>query len=117
MSLLVISEILGLFVNTLTANDKYSLHNIVNLRKSDQMELYKKQKTFSQFSAPFLKSSFEKDDPNILCIPDITDCENVVRKMSQKYHFRTQFDNQHAKRSRTLLRSERQYLYHILLFI
>ena len=31
MSLLVIFEILGLFVNTLTADDKYSLRNTENL--------------------------------------------------------------------------------------
>ena len=30
MSLLVLSEILGLFVNTLTADDKYSLRNSEN---------------------------------------------------------------------------------------
>ena len=56
MSLLVISEILGLFVNTLTADDKYSLCNRENLLQSIQMQLSKEQKVFSQYSAAFLKS-------------------------------------------------------------
>ena len=49
------------------------------------MQLPQKQKTFSQFSAAFLKciSNFErfdkKDDPHGLCISEITDFENVVR--------------------------------------
>ena len=37
MSLFVKSEILGLFVNTLTADDKYSLHNSKNLTQPIQM--------------------------------------------------------------------------------
>ena len=44
MSLLVISEILGIKVNTLIADDKYSLCNSENLMKPIQMQLPKKQK-------------------------------------------------------------------------
>ena len=55
-NLLVISEIIGLFVNTLTAYDKYSLHNKENLSKPIQIQLPKKQKLFSEFFATFLKS-------------------------------------------------------------
>ena len=43
MSLLVISEILGLLVNTLTSNEEYSPHNSENLRQPIQMQLSKKQ--------------------------------------------------------------------------
>ena len=46
MSLLVICEILQLFVNTLTADGKYSLRNSDNLMQLIQMELYEKQKFF-----------------------------------------------------------------------
>ena len=42
MSLLVISEFLRLFVNTLTADDKYSLRNTENLYQPIQMQLRKK---------------------------------------------------------------------------
>ena len=68
-SLLVISKILGQFVNRLTADDKYSLLNRDNLTQPIQMQLSKKQKTFSQFSSALLKckSNFahfqKKEDP------------------------------------------------------
>ena len=43
MSLVVICESLGLFVNTLTADDKYFLCNRENLRQPVQMQLSQKQ--------------------------------------------------------------------------
>ena len=46
MSLLVICEISKLFVNTLTADGKYSLHNSNNLMQLIQIKLYEKQKVF-----------------------------------------------------------------------
>ena len=55
MSLLVISEILWLFINTLTADEKYSFRNRENLLPAIQMILSKKQKIFNQFLAAFLK--------------------------------------------------------------
>ena len=57
ISLLVIWEILGLFVNTLTADGKYSLCNRENLPQPIQMQLSKKQRTFSELFASFLKST------------------------------------------------------------
>ena len=56
VSLLVISEILGLFLNTLTTDEKYSLRNSENLSESIKMQLSKTQKTFSGLLAAFLKS-------------------------------------------------------------
>ena len=44
-----LSEILGVFVNTLTANDKYYLHNRKNLRKPIQLQLPTKEKSFFNF--------------------------------------------------------------------
>ena len=70
MSLLVICKILALFVNTLAADDKYSLLNRHNLWQPLQMQLYRKQKHFLNFFARFRKSRsiFEhfqkKDDPH-----------------------------------------------------
>ena len=81
MSWLVICEILGLLVNTLIADDKYSVHYKENLQKPIQMQLSKNQKTFSQVVAAFLKFTsifqhFEKkDDLHSLCISEITDCK------------------------------------------
>ena len=80
MSLLVICKILGLFVNTLTADEKYSFFNRDNLTQQTQMQLSKIQKMFSHFYSAFLEyrlkvEHFEKkDDPHSVCISEITDC-------------------------------------------
>ena len=52
----MIHQILRLFGNTLTVNDKHYLLNRDNLTQPIHMQLSEKQKTFSQFSFPFLKS-------------------------------------------------------------
>ena len=59
-----------MFVNTLTADDKYSLLNRDNLRQPICTPLSQKQKTFSQFFLAFSKSTLnfghvrKKDDPH-----------------------------------------------------
>ena len=53
MSLLLICEIIGLLINTLTADGKYYLHNNENVPQTIQRQLSKKQKTSSQFSLNF----------------------------------------------------------------
>ena len=81
ISLSVISEILGLFVNTLAAEDKYSLRNWENLCQPIQMPLSQVLNCLCQFSAVFLKSTsnfktFEKEhEPHSLCFSEISDCE------------------------------------------
>ena len=55
-SLLVMHKILGLFVNTLTVDDKHYMLNRDNLTQPIQIQLSLKQKTFSEFFFPFLKS-------------------------------------------------------------
>ena len=87
-------KIFGLLVNTLTANEKYPVLNRDNLTRPIQMQLSHKQKTLSQFFAPFLKSSLnfkyflKKDDLQRFCISETTDSVNVVREMSKKSNFR-----------------------------
>ena len=56
-----------LFINTLSVNGKYSLVNRDNLTQPIQMQLSRKQKTFSEFFSAFLESSlnfehFQKKD-------------------------------------------------------
>ena len=81
MSPLVICEILELFVNTLTADDKYSLRNIENLWQPIQIQLSQRQKKFPQSFAAFLKltSNFEKfekkDDSHSLCMLETKNCK------------------------------------------
>ena len=55
-SLLVIDKILRLFGNTLTVDEKHYLLSRDNLTERIQMQLSKKQKTFSEISLPFLNS-------------------------------------------------------------
>ena len=47
MSLLVISEIFGLFVNTLTVSDKHCLPDTDNLLRQMQMQFSMNRKAFS----------------------------------------------------------------------
>ena len=55
--LLVICKISRLFPNTLSADGKYSLLNRDNLTQPIQMQLSRKQKSFSDFFSAFLKSN------------------------------------------------------------
>ena len=48
-------EILTLFFNTLTTDDKYSRRNMLNFTKQLEAPFSKKQKTFSGFFLAFLK--------------------------------------------------------------
>ena len=49
-------EILGLIVNRLTADDKYSRRNIQNLTQETQTAISQKQKTFSGIFIKYLES-------------------------------------------------------------
>ena len=80
-SLLSICKILELFLNTLTADDKYSLLNKGKLTQSIHMHLSKKKKTFFQFVFPYLEFGLKfqhleiKVDPHGICLCEITDSE------------------------------------------
>ena len=99
-SVLLICRILGLLVNTFATDKKYPVLNRDNLTIPIQMQLSKKQESFSKFFAPFLKSSWnsecflKKDDLHSFCISKIRDSENVVRSMSKKSRFRGPFEKQ-----------------------
>ena len=71
--MLVLCKILGLFVNTLSEDDKYCLFYNDNLLQPIQILLSQKQKTFSQFFSGFLKSTlnFEHFEKKINLIADI----------------------------------------------
>ena len=65
----MIHNILRLFDNTLTVNDKHYLLNRENLTQQIETQLSEKQKTFSEFFFAVLKSILnfkhfpKKDDP------------------------------------------------------
>ena len=76
-SALVLSEILTLFVNTFTADDKYSDNNMHNFSQQVQTPLSLKGKTFSKIFIAFLKCAWnveyveKKDDYPSLIILEI----------------------------------------------
>ena len=84
-SLLVIREILRLFVNTFTPNDKYSFLNREYLTQRIHMYLSKLQKHSSEIFSPFLKSrlNFEHIQEKMILIanvfPKLQAFKNVVR--------------------------------------
>ena len=120
-SLLVICKLLRHFINTLTADNMDSLLNRDNSTQQIQMQLSQKQKNFitifsSTPKTQFKFSTFQKKK-NMTVVadlfPKLRTPKQVVRSMSKKSRFRRPFQKQHGKRVKTLLKSERQYVYHI----
>ena len=70
-----------MFVNALTADDKYSGSNMQNLPQQFQTQLSQKQRTFSGFFIAFLKCGWnlehfqKKDEYPSLIISEIIDVE------------------------------------------
>ena len=79
--LLVICKISSLFINTLSADGKYSVFNRDNLTQPIQMQLSRKEKTFSSFFFAYSRSNWnfehflKKNDAHSRCISEITDPE------------------------------------------
>ena len=74
-------EILRVFVNALTADDKYSDSNMRNFPQQFQTQLSQKQKSFSGFFIAFLKCAWnlehfqKKDEYSSLIISEIIGAE------------------------------------------
>ena len=81
MSALVWSEFLRLFLNTLTADNKYSRCNVHNFAKQVQTPLSQKQKSLYGFFIAFLKCAWnlehfeKKEEYPSLIISEMMDCE------------------------------------------
>ena len=71
--MLVLSKILGLFVNTLTDDDKNSFLYRQNLTQPIQILISQKQKNFSEYFSAFLKSTlnFEHFKRKVTLIADV----------------------------------------------
>ena len=78
---LVRSQLLGKFVNTLTADYMYSPWNRANLWEQVPRQISRKSKTFTRFLIAFLKSTLnlkyfeKKDQSHSLSITEIINCE------------------------------------------
>ena len=81
MSALVRSKVLGLFVNTLTAEYTSSLRNMQTFTQQVQTPLSFKQKSFFRFFIAFLKSTWngehfqKKGESSSLSISEIMDAK------------------------------------------
>ena len=111
MSPLLIGEILEVFVNTLTADDKCPLQDCENLPLPIQMQLSEKRKTFFIFLFYFwnLHQILNVLKKKIIVIANVfhklQTLKNLVRPFSKKRRYRTRFDNQHVKVSQILAKS------------
>ena len=102
-SLLVICKISRLFPNTLSADGKYSLLNRDNLTQPIQMQLSRKQKTFSEFFSASFESNlnfehFQQKKMRLIAhvFPKLRSPKNLVRSMSIKSRFKGSFGKQHG---------------------
>ena len=111
ISLLVICEILGLFVNTLTADDNCFFRK-GEICCNEFKRNYLKYKKSSQFFAAF-KHFETKMTVATYVFPKLQTAKEVVRPMCEKRRFVTSFDSQHVKRSQTLVKIGWQHFYHI----
>ena len=105
MSPLVLGEILGVFVNTLTADGKYPVQGCENLQLPIQMQLSEKRKTVYEFFVLYLESTsnFKHFEKNMIVTANVYSkfqtVKILVRPLSKKRRFRTRFDSQHVKAS------------------
>ena len=86
-----VSGMRNLFPNTLSANSRYSLHNRDNLTESIEMQLSRKQKTFSEFFSAFLKASlnfniFKEKKMTLIAdiFPKLRTTKSLVRSILKK---------------------------------
>ena len=121
MSPLVLGEIVGVFVNTLTSDGKYPVQGCENLELPIQTQLYEKQKPFSNFLFELwilyqiLNILKEKMIVIANVFPKLQTLKIFVRKLSQEHRFRTRFGSKHEKASHLLSKSPTEWFYHVLL--
>ena len=119
MSPLVLSEILGVFVKTLTADSKYPVQDCKNLPLLIQMQLSEKRKTFSKFFLPFPESTsnFKSFKTRTIVIanifPKLQTVKKFVRNFSKEQRFRTGFGSQHVKSYQMVAKSPSERFYDV----
>ena len=111
MSPLVLGEILGVFVNTLTADGKYPVQDWENLLLSVKMKLSDNWKIFLKFLFHFwnLHNILNISKKKMVVIgnvfPKLQTVKNFVRPLCKKQRFGTRLDSQHGKVTRILAES------------
>ena len=116
---LLLGEIFGLFVNILTADDKYSVKIAINLQLPFQIQLRQKRETFCHFLLHFCNLH---EILNILreimivianIFSKLQTVKTLLRPLSKKLCLRTHFDSQHVKGSQILLKYPWECFYHV----
>ena len=111
--MLVRSEVLGQFVNTMTAAYKYFCQNLNNLPPQVQTVIFLRPKTFSRFfialptSALKLEYFEKKDQSHSLSITILITAKQVATYVCKRSSFMQGFGSQHVNGFQTLLRSPR----------
>ena len=83
MSPLKVGEVSVVFVNRLTPDGMYPIHDCENLQLPIQMQLSPNRKIFCEFFVAFLESTsnfkhfVKKEDCHRYCISEITECGNL----------------------------------------
>ena len=122
MNPLVLVEILLVFVNTYTVDNKYRVHVCENLPLPIQMQLLEKPKTFFFFFFFFfhftnlhqILNIFKKRMIVILMyFWNYRLWKKLVRTLSKERRFRTGFVSQHVKAPQRLANSPWQRFYHV----
>ena len=118
--MLVTCKISKLVPNTMSGDGKYSLLKRDNSRQPIQMQVSRKQKTFSEFSAALIKSNlnFEHSQKKKMSLiadvfPKVRSPKNLVSSMSKNPRFKGSFGKQQSTRAQTLLKFAWQNLYDI----
>ena len=112
MSPLVLGEILGVFVNTLSADHKYPSQDCENLLLPIQMQLSgKKKKLFLEFFLHFWNVhqilSILKERMLVIAniFPKIQTVKMFIRPLSKKRCYRRRFVSQHVITPQILMKS------------
>ena len=119
MSGLVNFEVIGVFVNTLTADYKYPVRYCENLPFPNKMQLSKKRKTFCHFFVPLMESTWnfkhlkKKKVAIANAFRKLQTAKDLIRPLSKKHRFRTSFDSWHVKGMQTLVKSPWELFYNI----
>ena len=111
VSPLMLGEILGVFVNTLTDDDKYRVQDCENLLLPIQMQLSRKTKNI--FSILHQRFNILKEKMIIIAnvFPKLQTVKKLFRTLSKKCPFRACLDSQHVKASQIPAKSPWEHFY------
>ena len=113
-------EMIGLFLNTWTADYKYPLTDCENLKFTIQIQLFKKKKKhflsflFHWCNLHQILNIFKKKKILLANVfPKLTTIQGLVVPLTIQRRLKTSFESQHVKRFQTLVKSLWEQFYQI----